>query len=52
MDRTITTDDQANAALDGWMSFEELAEERWERISAWSREPIAPAGIAEHELPF
>ncbi|MDA8249242.1 MAG: hypothetical protein M0Z28_08685 [Rhodospirillales bacterium] len=52
MDRTITTDDQANAALDGWMSFEELAEERWERVSAWSRKPIAPAGIAEHELPF
>ena len=52
MDRTITTDDQANAALDGWMSFEELAEERWERVSAWSRKPFAPAGIAEHELPF
>ena len=52
MDRTITTDDHANAALDGWMSFEELAEERWERVQTWSRTPIAPAGIVEDELPF
>lgn len=52
MGQTFTTDNQAITAPDGWMSFEELAEERWERASIWNSKSTVPAEIAESELLF
>lgn len=52
MDQTVTTEERVRATLDGWMSVEELAEERWERAPGWRAPRVAPAGIAEDGLPF
>ncbi len=51
MQQTFTTDD-AGTAPDGWMSVEELAEERWERTPARHLPPPTSDGITEDDLPF
>lgn len=52
MEQTFATKGRTDAVLDGWMSVEELAEERWERAPAWRRKPSVSAEITEDDLPF
>lgn len=51
MEQTFKTPDQAIPSTDGWMSYEEWAEYRWEKPCTWTR-PLEQNPILESELPF
>jgi hypothetical protein len=51
MEQTFTHDEVTTTSTDGWMSYEEFAEEFWEKPVKRTR-PIRVEIIPEGELPF